>query len=132
MSFEPVIYFFRYFRHASGEMYIISRALAQFISINRWKSRFINAFLKMSRIFYCCCSGWKGCWFPCAIYVNSGTFCYLLCTGMFYVHMPTMMFPLAHGLLASMSSTLMKENYVARLHGLQVSLITRINFCSKY
>ena len=33
------IYFYlsnnRYFRHASGEMFVISRAVAQFISINR-------------------------------------------------------------------------------------------------
>ena len=26
----------RYFRHASGEMFVISRAVAQFISINRF------------------------------------------------------------------------------------------------
>lgn len=28
-------YLYRYFRHASGEMVVISRAVAQFISINR-------------------------------------------------------------------------------------------------
>lgn len=32
---NPLV-FHRYFRHASGEMYAISQALAKFLSINRW------------------------------------------------------------------------------------------------
>lgn len=38
----------RYFRHASGEMYVISQALAKFVSINRWVFFLINWFLHLS------------------------------------------------------------------------------------
>jgi len=48
-----ILLYIRYFRHASGEILVISRALAQFISINRWAHV----------IYYLQCSNPKGFWF---------------------------------------------------------------------
>lgn len=74
------IFYFRYFQHASGEIFVISRALAQFVSINRWAHIVTKQLIQMpkdSDLTITCC----------------------LSTEPFYVHMPMMMWVLDHGLL---------------------------------
>ena len=94
--------YFRYFQHASGEIFVISRALAQFISINRWA----HGIYHLQR------SNFKGFWFDLA---------WCLATEPFSVHMPMMMSVLDRGLLDLMWNMFMKGNYAAH-RGRQVFL----------
>lgn len=82
-------------------MYVISRALAKFISINR-SDILLSATYAVS----------------CRLCINLES---IDLTDLFFVHMPTMMWALDHGLLDLMWSMLMRQSFVVHL-GRQVSL----------